>query len=388
LALTLVLALDVAVPATVSAGSEAPSTGDSAVVPLERLALGELGGWIVLQAVVGDVQGRWLLDTGASRNLVSPAVAQRLGLVPKGRVQADTPLGAVQGGEVQLPVIAVGGVRRSRQGALVIELQRVLGQAAEGIDGVLGVPWFEGQLAELDLHAWTARFQAHADTTGGMAGQPIACPPPLQAVALTRHLRLPVVTVELPTGSERYVLDTGNPAGLIRIEAERAGATTPGLAISGDLWLTVLVGLNIGPQVRRDLPVVRMTAPALRRSLDPVIRGLAGTAMLDEARWRFDLSNEQLCVEGGQFATPGGFGLLPQRQGSTLVVERVLPASPADRAGIRAGETLHRWMGLPPQSAMADLWQALQGQETLRLIVGEPPREVALRRALFAPRAP
>ena len=79
------------------------ASAQSGRVPLTRLSLGEIGGWIALDLELGGQRGRWLIDTGASRNLVSPALARRLGLQPGGTVIADTVLGQVRGGEVKLP---------------------------------------------------------------------------------------------------------------------------------------------------------------------------------------------------------------------------------------------------------------------------------------------
>jgi hypothetical protein len=184
------------------------------------------------------------------------------------------------------------------------------------------------------------------------------------------------------------VLDSGNPAGLIRIEAEPPVPATPGLILAGEMRLTVLPEAALGPQQRSDVPVLRLTQPALHRALGDAARGLAGTALLDGARWALDLARDRLCVEGGLIATPGGFGLVPERAGAVLRVQQVLPGSPADRAGIRTGEAIVQWAGLPASSPLATLWQALQGRDELTLGVGEPVRELTLRRAIFAPPAP
>ena len=352
---------------------------ESELVPLRRLAIGELGGWVELTLTIGDRAGRWLLDTGASRNLVSPHLARQLGLSPSGSVRADTLLGQVQGGEIELPPLHVGAFKHSGQRALVIAPQELLGVAAEGIDGVLGVPWLDGVQAELDLRAWTATFRA-----GGMAD----CPDGLAAVVLARYRTLPVIAIATGTDRERYVLDTGNPGGLIRVEADAPGATTPGLAIPGNMRLTVLREAALGPHKRTDVPVTRLTSAPLKRALGDAAKGLAGTAFMDGARWQLDLARDRLCVEPGSFATPGGFGLVPVRQGEDLRVQFVLPGSPAAQAGLRVGDTIVRWADLPASRPLAELWQALQGREEIGLAVGEPARKLTLKRSIFAPAAP
>lgn len=353
---------------------------DSDRVPLTRVSLGEIGGWIALDLDAGGERGRWLIDTGASRNLVSPALAQRLGLQPRGAIQADTVLGQVRGGEVSLPVLRLGGFERPGQTALAMELAALIGAAADGIDGVLGVPFLDGVQLDLDLRDWVARFR-RSDRSD--------CPTGTNPVVLTRHRTLPVITVAVgePVVDEAYVLDTGNPAALVRVEAKAPDAATPGLDLPGGHRLTLLARATIGTQARSAVPVVRVTAPALAKGFDSRLRGLAGTAFVDGARWRLDLARDQLCVEAGSFATPGGFGLALERHGSALRLSAVLAGSPAAQAGLHEGEVVTRWPGGDTNRPLAALWAALQGRDEIVVGVGEPAREVTLRRALFAPPA-
>lgn len=357
------------------------ASADSGPLPLTRVSLGEIGGWIALDVELGGQRGHWLIDTGASRNLVSPALAGRLGLQPRGSVIADTVLGPVRGGEVNLPALRLGGFERPGQTALAMDLSTLIGVAADGIDGVLGVPFLDGVQLDLDLRDWVARF-AHGDASD--------CPAGSSALALTRHRTLPVITlaaVGKPAVGEAYVLDTGNPAALLRVEASAADAATPGLALPGGHRLTLLPRATIGAQTRSAVPVVRVTAPAIVKSFGGRLRGLAGTALLDGARWRLDLARDQLCVEAISVATPGGFGLALERRGSDLRLSTVLAGGPAARAGLREGDLVTRWPGGDTSRPLADLWAAVQGRDEIVVGVSEPAREVTLRRALFAPPA-
>lgn len=353
---------------------------ESGRLPLTRLSLGEIGGWIALDVELGGERGRWLIDTGASRNLISPALARRLGLSPRGSASADTVLGPVKGGEVSLPALRLGGFERPGQTALAMELSTLIGAAAEGIAGVLGVPFLDGVQLDLDLRDGVATL-ARADATD--------CPAGSRAVTLTRHRTLPVITLGIgePVVTEAYVLDTGNPAALVRVEASAADAATPGLALPGGHRLTLLPRATIGAQTRGAVPVVRVAAPALAKSFEGRLRGLAGTAFIDGARWRLDLAHDQLCVEAIEVVTPGGFGLALERRGAELRLSAVLPGSPAERSGLREGDVVTRWPGGDTSRPLAELWAAVQGREEIVVGVGEPAREITLRRALFAPPA-
>lgn len=353
---------------------------DSGRVPLMRVSLGEIGGWIALDVDLDGQTGRWLIDTGASRNLVAPSFARRLGLSPRDSVSADTVLGPVRGGEVSLPVLRLGGFERAGQTALAMELSTLIGPAAEGIAGVLGVPFLDGVQLDLDLRDGVATF-ARGDASD--------CPAGSSAVTLTRHRTLPVITLAVgePAVPESYVLDTGNPAALVRVEASAADAATPGLALPGGHRLTLLPRATIGAQIRSAVPVVRVAAPALAKTFEGRLRGLAGTAFIDGARWRLDLARDQLCVEAVSVATPGGFGLALERRGSELRLSTVLAGSPAAQAGLREGDVVTRWPGGDTSRPLAELWAAVQGREEIVVGVGEPARELTLRRALFAPPA-
>jgi hypothetical protein len=357
---------------------------DSGRMPLTRISLGEIGGWIAIEVSVAGTPGRWLIDTGASRNLVSPALAQRLALAPNGAIVADTVLGQVQGGEVSLPPLRVGSFERPGQSALAMELALLLGGAAEGIDGVLGVPFLDGLQLELDLRDWVAMFRSSERSD---------CPAGTGAHTLARHRTLPVITVGVGggAGTQAFVLDTGNPAGLVRVEAAAADAATPGLGLPGGHRLTRLRRATIGPQTRDEVPVVRVAAPALVKGFGGTLRGLAGTAFIDGARWRLDLSRNELCVEAGSFVTPGGFGIALDRQAEQLRLSTVLTGSPAASAGLREGDVVTRWPGGPTTRPLAALWSAVQGRDEIVIgVIGAsgPARELTLRRALFAPVEP
>jgi predicted metalloprotease with PDZ domain len=151
--------------------------------------------------------------------------------------------------------------------------------------------------------------------------------------------------------------------------------------------LTVLPQVTLGPQTRSDVPVTRLPAAALKKSFGDALHGLAGTGFIDGARWRLDLARDRLCVEPGRFATPGGFGLTLERQGTALQIGLVLPGSPAERAGLRAGEIVTQWPGGTTTEPLTALWSAVRGVDEIVVGIGEPARQVTLRRAIFAPAA-
>jgi hypothetical protein len=356
------------------------TSADSGRVALTRLSPGEIGGWIQLPIEANGKTSVWLLDTGSSRNLVSREFAKTHRLATRGSVEADTATGQLQGSEVVLPTLRVGALDRPGQTAMVADLRRVVGAVADGLDGILGVPFFEGFELELDLRDWVLDMRSASNAS---------CPAGMSPLALGQHRGLPVVDVVVNEGrAESMLLDTGNPAALVRVEASAPSAAEPGIAVPGPAKLTLARRVRVGEQLRLNVPVMRLHAPPLKRALGAQISGLAGTALFDGSRLTVDLFRRHACVENVSLALPGGFGLTLVRRNDDLLVDLVLPGGPAQAAGLRQGEVIKSWMGDPTTRPMQQLWSRVQGAEELELTVGDNARPIRLRRAYFAPHLP
>jgi hypothetical protein len=132
---------------------------------------------------------------------------------------------------------------------------------------------------DLDLRDGVATF-ARGDASD--------CPAGSSAVTLTRHRTLPVITLAVgePAVPESYVLDTGNRPRWCAWRRARPTPPRPGWPLPGGHRLTPLPRATIGAQIRSAVPVVRVAAPALAKTFEGRLRGLAGTAFIDGARWR------------------------------------------------------------------------------------------------------
>jgi hypothetical protein len=288
-------------------------------------------------------------------------------------VQVETAVGAMTGTEVLLPALQIGPWRLVDQTALRMDnLASVLGAAGEGIDGILGLPLLKGRTLDLDLRDWTLAL-AHGAADA-------ACAPGTQALELDEHRGLPVISVRINSGEgESLVLDTGNPAAVVRIEATPPGASESALGLARSV--------SVGTLLRTQVPVVRLNAPALQRALSPRIQGLAGTALLDGTRWWLHLDQRRACVEPASLAVPGGFGLTLVQRGGALFIESVLPGGPAALAGLREGDAVLHWVDGPPAGALRSIWARVTALDEIEVQAGAQPRTV-LRRAHFLPALP
>jgi len=356
-------------------GATGCASNESGHVPLTRFALGDIGGWLELPIEANDKPSRWLLDTGSNRNLVSAAFAREQGLETQSPVTATTALGQVQGAEVQLPTLRLGALERSRQTALVVDLSLIVGAGAEWFDGVLGAPFLDNYVLDLDLRNWT--FAMHRNNRA-------SCPQGMYPLALGLHQGLPVIDVVVNDGhTESVLLDTGNPAGLVRIVAK-----LPADSASDSAQLRLARRVSIGQQIRHNVPLVQIYSPSLKRALGPRVEGVVGTALLDGARWQIDQARRQVCVEAGSFVVPGGFGMTLEQRDGDLYIGMVLPGGPAQQAGLQPGDIVQQWVSKPPEGDLSDLWSRVQGLDEIELVVGDEGLPLRLRRAYFAPQLP
>lgn len=121
------------------------ASGAQSEVPLD----GDGAAWRVRATLDGTVSGLFLLDTGASLCVLTPAVARRLGLAPKGQdhqqdhqqghqmIQLQTANGIVTAPLVQLRSIDVGG-NRTRDVMAVVHPA-----VPPPLDGVIGLSFLD-----------------------------------------------------------------------------------------------------------------------------------------------------------------------------------------------------------------------------------------------------
>ena len=116
--------------------------GDESTIRLERAG----GGWLA-EVVVNDTQGaRFLVDTGASVTVLSPEMADSLGIKPpsRGRVIKLQTLS----GEIEAPIVTVPSLRVGELEAN--DVVAVIHPMVEGLDGILGNTFLARYTVTLD----------------------------------------------------------------------------------------------------------------------------------------------------------------------------------------------------------------------------------------------
>jgi len=118
------------------------NAGDESTIRLERAG----GGWLA-EVVVNDTQGaRFLVDTGASVTVLSPEMADTLGIKPppRGRVIKLHTLS----GEIEAPIVTVPSLRVGELEAN--DVVAVIHPMVEGLDGILGNTFLARYTVTLD----------------------------------------------------------------------------------------------------------------------------------------------------------------------------------------------------------------------------------------------
>ncbi|MCU0922397.1 MAG: aspartyl protease family protein [Burkholderiaceae bacterium] len=369
-----------------------PAHAAGATLPLGLLRTGDLGGlpWVEI-----ELQGRatrWLVDSGASAALVSPALAERLALRPLSPVRVAMAGGAQTLQRAVLPPLPGAGMG-SDTPAFVLDLRQLLGATGAALDGALGAPWLGERRTRFDFASGRLQW----------AG-PFAAPP---AGAVTLPLRweegLPVVALALgERAADEFVFDTGN-AGALLLFARRAESLLAGAPPLPETAVRELGGvvrarlaridrLSAPGWVARQVPAALESGAAVRRGLHfDRLAGSLGVALFEPGAVTLDGPGKRLVIELPGLpeppALPGGFGMRLEA-GSSLTVSAVFETGPAAAAGLAAGDQVQAIDGVDArQWSVPQAWAALAGREscTLQVYRQGASHRAELRRERFFP---
>lgn len=241
----------------------------------------------------------FILDTGASHSLLSPELAEILGVKPEIEKEAMGAGGPVKLGLAHVASIAVGATRQSNvQIAITDELKRIGKAIQHRIDGDLGFDFLKDFRLVIDYRACTLCFLPKLEINDDTCS---ATSIPFTLAAAQKPLIL-VQAVVNDQGPFQFALDTGASRTMLSPElADRLAIEivedSPGLGVGGQV--KVLGGkvslIALGTAVARDHAVavgefLSMLSAALGAKLD----GIIGYNFLNQFQVTIDYPNRIL----------------------------------------------------------------------------------------------
>ncbi|HEX6746338.1 MAG TPA: aspartyl protease family protein [Longimicrobium sp.] len=370
--------------------SPIPVTSPVAEIPFELL-----GDHIVLEATVNGVAGRLILDTGSSVSSLDAEWAQSAaGVAARGA-------GRAQGSaDVQISIgqaasIRVGPLEMRDVNVALVPLGPVSRAHGSYVRGTLGFDFIRKYVMEIDYPARRLRlYEPVGYEYGGHGVQ----------VPVTLDLRIPMVRATVtPSGaapiSARLLLDLGSGGLAVRLSAPFV-AEHDLLAVTGGITAPIGTGVG-GTMVGRIARLGALDVGGLHVS-QPTVglaerrEGFFGSTMSDgtvgapvfrRTKMILDYARSRVIFEAAPgFDAPYEVEMSGMRLGATpgqpVTVDYVIAASPAERAGVAAGDTLLAVDGRPARSGdlerIREMFRVDGKQVRLSLRRGTAPREVTL----------
>ncbi|MEO7855066.1 MAG: aspartyl protease family protein, partial [Rubrivivax sp.] len=374
------------------------SASSAGEMPLQLLRTGDIGGlpWVELE--LAGMPTRWLIDSGATTALISPALAAQLGLPKLSSVRVAMAGGAQTVERFTLPPLPhFGAAGPAEASAVALDPGVLLGLGDSPLHGVLGAAWLR--------HGATTFDFARARLSWGPAPSPASASAAL-GLPLRWDAGLPTVSLAIGArAADSFLLDTGN-AGALVVFAQRAQAL---LAEASGLPATTVhePGGNVEARFAR---IDRLSAPGVAWRQVPAalesgaaarrgghfdrLAGSLGVALFEAGSLTIDGPGERLWIDLAGLPEPsplpGGFGLrLAQQAGGGLRIGALIDGGPAAAAGVEVGDSVvgidaadvERW-------PVAQAWQAMAHRPQVTLVLrraGGARRQLVLRRAPFFP---
>jgi hypothetical protein len=332
-------------------------------------------GWIPFEFFGGNriyfpvkVNGREvvvLLDSGAETSVIDKSVAKSIGLEPKGEVPVVGSGGAEPAGVVSGVTIEVGNLKLSDLNIVALDLQPSAKRIGHPLSLVLGGELFREFAADIDFAHRRIAFRDPEHLTKPEGAQEI----PLTAVEGIRSI--PVSVEGGPSVQFDFDLGSGSPLLVFPayykahdlLAARRTSKSLGGGAggVHPETMATIrkveIAGVDF-----TDVPT-RFTSETTSGANNDRTLGNVGLPILSRFHLVIDFSHDRVWMTPEPRAASMPFekdrmGLSLQPKDGAFEVEFVSPASPADAAGLKAGDHIKLIDRKPPEAWPA---QALRG---------------------------
>jgi len=287
----------------------------------------------------------FLIDTGATITLVSPALAQRYGVPNRNAQTGKTETVAVRSASGEMTSLESTTLQRlelpdvsfERVPALVYDCNDISVHLGVKIDGILGFPLFREVLLTLDYPRNRILLSKPNSASSLLPGTSVPIPPDSKA---------PIISLKTGNQSFLALIDTGsdctlrlNPLGLglPYDEAPRPGAIIT--TLTGDRRQTVArlgTDLQLGSYAL-ERPIVELTDEL----------SAIGGSILSQFTVTFDQERSQVTFFRDQhgalrFPAKRSSGISVAKAGAYWRIVGVIPDSPAAKAGIENGDLITR----------------------------------------------
>jgi predicted aspartyl protease len=335
--------------------------GRSSVVLHERATFP--GKLVVLPVRINDSPPLpFILDTGASTNVVDRRQAGSLGLAVAGGVDVTTGGGIIDASEIDGVTLRIGDATLRDVNAVAIDLSGLAAGLGEPVAGILGYDIFERYVVAIDYAGGIVTLHEPARYAPTGRGETV----PIDVEEQVPFVRAQVPGINGPSEA-KLELDTGKTGALTLLRGyvdanmllqpgQPEVAITAGALLPGQVPATVtrIPALQIGRfSVRGVVTTVVPTGAAAGVGGDTV--GILGAELLERFTVVIDYSRRQLTLIPRREAdlAPLEFdmsGISLAAQGPEYrdhVVRMVIPGSPGAEAGVEIGDRLVAIDGRP-----------------------------------------
>lgn len=330
--------------------------------------------FLVEAHIAGAGPYRFLVDTGSTLSLVSPAVAERSGA--RAIVGQAVEVHSSRGDSVALPAVElssleIGGARFGRVSAAVHDFSELSAQLGLPVHGLIGFPVFRDVVLTLDYPGRRLVISPAGETGGAMEGQLLALEP---------GQARPFVPIRVGSTATRALIDSGSDAA---VSLNLESAPQPFVGPLRGTSLNVSISGEFPQVLGRLASDVHLGAHALSQPIVEVTRGESalGGGVLQHFSLTFDQRRGVLAVKRAGtepivMSSRRGTGVVFHRAADRWLVAAVLPASPAATAAVAAGDVCLRINGRPTIEWPVERFEALLRESdsvtfTLAAVTGE-----------------
>ncbi len=313
----------------------------------ENVSMRLIENHIYMDVTIGCSESTWVLDTGASMTVIDETYARKLGLEPEGSVKGGGAGNTLEVSFVDLPPFSIQGIEFGEQTAAAIDIAGLFEQTGDlEVAGILGYDFLSRFVTRVDYANELLSFYAPSSFT--YDGPGVTIDAPLSGNTFTIPMSVDGIytgrwSLDLGANGETFHYPYAEANGMLdRDGVDRVGFGAGGaFAVRGIQFETVELGGYV-----LDEPIIGVPTSELKGAFSrSELIGNLGNRTLRNFVVYLDYERQQVVLEkGDDYARkfpPDRSGLqLWRPEGGVVVVLSVSRGTPAERAGLREGDTV------------------------------------------------